>query len=63
MLYELLDMDSVDRITVKARVHTDAPRLASVVDMFPGCRVVHIVRDPRVIEAYIGRTEAEHAPA
>ncbi len=36
VLYELLDMDSVDRITVKARVHTDAPRLASVVDMFPG---------------------------
>jgi branched-chain amino acid transport system ATP-binding protein len=22
-----------------------------------------IVRDPRVIEAYIGRTEADHAPA
>jgi len=36
VLYELLDMERVDRITVKARVHTDAPRIASVVDIFPG---------------------------
>jgi NADH-quinone oxidoreductase subunit C len=35
VLYELLDMESVDRITVKARVHTEAPTLPSVVDMFP----------------------------
>jgi NADH-quinone oxidoreductase subunit C len=36
VLYELLDMQRVDRISVKARLHTDAPRIASVVDMFPG---------------------------
>ena len=36
VLYELLDMKQVDRITVKARVHTDAPRIASVVDLWPG---------------------------
>jgi len=35
ILYELLDMQRVDRITVKARVHTDEPRIASVVDLFP----------------------------
>jgi NADH-quinone oxidoreductase subunit C len=35
VLYELLDMESVDRITVKARVHTEEPTLPSVVDMFP----------------------------
>ena len=29
-------MTNVDRITVKARVHTDAPRIDSVVDLFPG---------------------------
>jgi NADH-quinone oxidoreductase subunit C len=34
VLYELLDMGRVDRITVKARVHTHAPRIASVVDLF-----------------------------
>src|ERR1700727_2733957 len=34
--YELLDMKEVDRISVKARVHTDAPRIASVVDLWPG---------------------------
>ncbi len=33
--YELLDMSAVDRITVKTRVSTDAPNVASVVDMFP----------------------------
>jgi len=36
VLYELLDMDRVQRITVKARVPTDAPRIASVVDLWPG---------------------------
>jgi NADH-quinone oxidoreductase subunit C len=36
VLYELLDMHNVDRITVKARVHTESPRIASVVDMWPG---------------------------
>ena len=35
VLYELLDMDSVDRISVKVRVHTDRPEVASVVDMWP----------------------------
>jgi NADH-quinone oxidoreductase subunit C len=36
VLYELLDMQTVDRITVKARVHTDDPKIATVVDMWPG---------------------------
>ncbi|MEA2197902.1 MAG: NADH-quinone oxidoreductase subunit [Solirubrobacteraceae bacterium] len=36
VLYELLDMKEVDRISVKARVHTDDPRIASVVDVWPG---------------------------
>ncbi len=36
VLYELLDMREVDRITVKARVPIDAPAIESVVDMFPG---------------------------
>ncbi|HWC87177.1 MAG TPA: NADH-quinone oxidoreductase subunit C [Solirubrobacteraceae bacterium] len=36
VLYELLDMKNVDRISVKARVHTEDPRLASVVDLWPG---------------------------
>jgi NADH-quinone oxidoreductase subunit C len=36
VLYELLDMKSVDRITVKARVSTDSPQIDSVVDIFPG---------------------------
>ncbi len=35
VLYEMLDMDAVDRISVKARLHTDAPPIDSVVDMFP----------------------------
>jgi NADH-quinone oxidoreductase subunit C len=35
VLYELLDMQRVDRISVKARVTTDAPSIASVVQMFP----------------------------
>jgi NADH-quinone oxidoreductase subunit C len=36
VLYELLDMETVDRISVKARVHTDAPHIDSVVELFPG---------------------------
>ncbi|HTX13501.1 MAG TPA: NADH-quinone oxidoreductase subunit C [Solirubrobacteraceae bacterium] len=36
VLYEMLDRDAVDRISVKARVSTDAARIESVVDMFPG---------------------------
>jgi NADH-quinone oxidoreductase subunit C len=36
VLYELLDMRQVDRISVKARVHTEAPRIDSVVELFPG---------------------------
>ena len=36
VLYELLDMKNVDRITVKARVPVDEPRIASVVELFPG---------------------------
>jgi NADH-quinone oxidoreductase subunit C len=35
VLYELLDMDSVDRLTVKLRVDTQAPEVDSVVDVFP----------------------------
>jgi NADH-quinone oxidoreductase subunit C len=35
VLYEMLDMHRVDRITVKARVHTEDPTIASVVDLFP----------------------------
>jgi NADH-quinone oxidoreductase subunit C len=33
--YELLDMSEVDRISVKLRVHTEAPEVPSVVGMFP----------------------------
>jgi NADH-quinone oxidoreductase subunit C len=36
VLYELLDMKEVDRITVKARVHTDNPRIATATGLFPG---------------------------
>jgi NADH-quinone oxidoreductase subunit C len=36
VLYELLDMKQVDRITVKARVPLDAPTIATVCDMWPG---------------------------
>ena len=35
ILYEMLDMKRVERITVKARVSTEDPRIASVVDLFP----------------------------
>ena len=36
VLYELLDMHRVERISVKARVPTDAPEIDSVVELFPG---------------------------
>ncbi len=36
VLYELLDMHAVDRITVKARVPLDDPRIATVTGLFPG---------------------------
>ena len=37
--YELLDMDAVDRLTVKARVPTDEPRLESAVPLWRGANV------------------------
>ena len=36
VLYEMLDRRRVDRISVKARLHTDDPHIDSVVEMFPG---------------------------
>jgi NADH-quinone oxidoreductase subunit C len=36
VLYELLDMQTVDRITVKARVHVDQPHIQTVTDLWPG---------------------------
>jgi NADH-quinone oxidoreductase subunit C len=36
VLYELLDMKNVDRISVKARLSIDDPRISSVVELFPG---------------------------
>jgi NADH-quinone oxidoreductase subunit C len=36
VLYEMLDRRRVERISVKARLHTDDPHIESVVDMFPG---------------------------
>jgi NADH-quinone oxidoreductase subunit C len=36
VVYELLDMDTVDRISVKIRVPTDAPEVDSVVDLWAG---------------------------
>ena len=36
VLYELLDMYNVDRISVKTRVATTDPRLESIVEIFPG---------------------------
>jgi NADH-quinone oxidoreductase subunit C len=36
VLYELLDMKNVDRITVKARVHLDAATIRTVTDLWPG---------------------------
>jgi NADH-quinone oxidoreductase subunit C len=36
VLYEMLDRQRVERISVKARVHTEHPHIDSVVDLFPG---------------------------
>jgi NADH-quinone oxidoreductase subunit C len=36
VLYELLDMARVERISVKARLSTDAARIDSVCELFPG---------------------------
>lgn len=36
VLYELLNMHDVDRITVKARVHTESPHIATATDIWPG---------------------------
>lgn len=36
ILYELLDMERVDRISVKARVDSQAAQIGSVVELFPG---------------------------
>jgi NADH-quinone oxidoreductase subunit C len=36
VLYEMLDMRRVDRISVKAKVSTEDPRMPSVVGLFPG---------------------------
>ncbi|MFL5863967.1 MAG: NADH-quinone oxidoreductase subunit C [Solirubrobacteraceae bacterium] len=36
VVYEMLNMHDVDRISVKARLHTDDPRIASVTGLFPG---------------------------
>jgi NADH-quinone oxidoreductase subunit C len=33
--YEMLDMDTVDRVTVKLRVHTEAPHVPSVTPEWP----------------------------
>ncbi len=36
VLYEMVDMREVDRISVKVRVSTDDPRLATATELFPG---------------------------
>ena len=36
VLYELMDMHEVDRISVKARVSTQDPRIPTVTPLFPG---------------------------
>jgi NADH-quinone oxidoreductase subunit C len=36
VLYELLDMKAVDRTSVKARLHTDDPRIPTVTKLWPG---------------------------
>jgi NADH-quinone oxidoreductase subunit C len=36
VLYELMDMKAVDRITVKARVSTEDPRIPTVTELHPG---------------------------
>ena len=35
VLYELLDMTTVDRVTIKLRVHIDAPNIPSVTPAWP----------------------------
>jgi NADH-quinone oxidoreductase subunit C len=39
VLYELLDMEKVDRLTVKARVHTEKPELESAVPLWGAANV------------------------
>jgi NADH-quinone oxidoreductase subunit C len=39
VLYELLDMEKVDRLTVKARVHTETPELESAVPLWGAANV------------------------
>src|SRR6476646_9116814 len=39
VLYEMLDMKRVDRISVKTRVHTEKPELASAVPLWSGANV------------------------
>jgi NADH-quinone oxidoreductase subunit C len=36
VLYELLDMHEVDRISIKARVSSEDPRVPTIVGLFPG---------------------------
>ena len=36
VIYELLNMHEVDRISVNARLHTDDPRIATATGLFPG---------------------------
>jgi NADH-quinone oxidoreductase subunit C len=36
VLYEMMDMHAVDRISVKVRVWTEDPHVPSIVDLFPG---------------------------
>jgi NADH-quinone oxidoreductase subunit C len=36
VLYEMLDMHEVDRISVKTRVSTEDPRVPTIVHLFPG---------------------------
>ena len=36
ILYEMMDMQAVDRISVKARVSTEHPHIPTVTDLFPG---------------------------
>ena len=39
ILYELLDMEKVDRLTVKARVHTEKPELESAAPLWRAANV------------------------
>jgi NADH-quinone oxidoreductase subunit C len=36
VIYELLDMVEVDRVSVKARVSSDEPKITTVIDLWPG---------------------------